>query len=83
MSDGAPTDNWEEPLKMIHGNKNFDKSCKRVIAIGDDASIEDLSQLSFHEIVKISGENDMDYAIDEIISDYMNEIASGRMPLIK
>ncbi len=83
MSDGAPTDNWEEPLKMIQRNKNFDKSCKRVIAIGDDASIEDLSQLSFHEIVKISGENDMDYAIDEIISDYMNEIASGRMPLIK
>ena len=34
-------------------------------------------------IIRISGENDMDYAIDEIISDYMNEIASGRMPLIK
>lgn len=83
MSDGGPTDNWEEPMKMIQRNKYFKKSCKRVIAIGDDASIEILSQLSFHEIVKISGENDMDYAIDDIISDYMNEIASGRMPLIK
>lgn len=83
MSDGAPTDNWEEPLKMIRRNKIFEKSCKRVIAIGDDASIEILSQLSFREIVKICGDNDMDYAIDEIISDYMNEIASGRMPLIK
>ena len=83
MSDGAPTDNWEEPLKMIQRNKNFEKLCKRVIAIGDDASIDILSQLSFHEIVRISGENDMDCAIDEIISDYMNEIASGRMPLIK
>lgn len=83
MSDGAPTDNWEEPLKKIQRNKTFEKSCKRVIAIGDDASIEILSQLSFHEIVRISGEDGMDYAIDEIISDYMNEIASGRMPLIK
>ena len=83
MSDGAPTDNWEQPLKMIQRNQYFEKSCKRVIAIGDDASIEVLSQLSFNEIVRISGENDMDYAIDEIISDYMNEIASGRMPLIK
>ena len=83
MSDGAPTDNWKEPMKMIQRNKYFEKSCKRVIAIGDDASIEILSQLSFHEIVRVSGGNDMDYAIDGIISDYMNEIASGRMPLIK
>ena len=82
ISDGAPTDNWEESLKKIQKNKYFEASCKRVIALGDDAPIEMLSQLSFHEIVKICGENDMDYAIDSIISDYMNEIASGRMPLL-
>ena len=63
MSDGAPTDNWEEPLKMIHRNRIFEKSCKRVIAIGNDAPFDILSQLSFHNIIKVTRKKDLGYAI--------------------
>lgn len=83
MSDGCPTDNWEPSLKIIKKNDNFQKSIKRVIAIGDDASLDILSQLSFHNIVNVNSGEDLACAIVNIIKDYINEINSGRMSLIK
>lgn len=83
MSDGGPTDNWKPSLKNIIKNENFQKSYKRVIAIGDDVSLDILSQLSFHNIINVNSGKDLTYAIINIIRDYINEINSGRMPLIK
>jgi uncharacterized protein YegL len=46
ISDGSPTDNWEKPLRMLQENQNYQKSFKRVIAIGDDADKDVLTQFT-------------------------------------
>jgi len=82
ISDGSPTDNWEKPLRMLQENQNYQKSFKRVIAIGDDAPLDILSKLSFYEITKIKSAKDMAYPIFDIIRGYINEINAGRIFLL-
>lgn len=82
FSDGSPTDDWNNSLSMIKQNKIFDKSYKRVIAIGEDAPTDILSQLSFQGIIKTRGDFDMEYAISDIVSGYINELSSNMTPLL-
>ena len=81
FSDGAPTDDWNNSLSIVEKNELFDKSHKRVIAIGDDAPTDILSQLSFQGIVKTRGDFDMEYALSDIVSGYINELSSHK-PLL-
>lgn len=81
FSDGAPTDAWNNSLSIVEKNELFDKSHKRVIAIGDDAPTDILSQLSFQGIVKTRGDFDMEYALSDIVSGYINELSSNK-PLL-
>lgn len=83
ISDGGPTDNWEKPLELIQQNGIFKKSNKRVITIGDDADIDIFSQLSYQGVVKTRGDFDVEYAISDIISGYINEIISNRIQILK
>jgi len=46
MSDGAPTDNWQSPLKTLKENKWFQSAIKVAIAIGDDADKEVLKEFT-------------------------------------
>jgi uncharacterized protein YegL len=46
MSDGAPTDNWESPLKTLKENNWFKSAIKVAIAIGDDADKEVLKEFT-------------------------------------
>ena len=66
------------PIQDEHENELFDKSHKRVIAIGDDAPTDILSQLSFQGIVKTRGDFDMEYALSDIVSGYINELSSNK-----
>ena len=82
LSNGTPTDDWNNSLNMIKDNKMFDIAYKRVIAIGNDAPTDILSQLSFQGIIKTRGDFDMEYAISDIVSGYINELSSNMSPLL-
>lgn len=46
LSDGAPTDNWESPLKTLKENNWFKSAIKVAIAIGNDADKEVLKEFT-------------------------------------
>lgn len=81
MSDGAPTDSFDNSISLIRKNQIYEMAHKRVIAIGDDADIETFSHLSFQGVIKTRGDFDMEYAISDVISGYINEISTTKMTL--
>ena len=66
MSDGCPTDNWEPSLKIIKKNDNFQKSIKRVIAIGDDMNDRTMLEVAGLGIAMENSNDEFKKLADEI-----------------
>ena len=50
ISDGAPTDNWNQSFHSISSNHLFIESYKRAVALGDDADVSILNEITSNNV---------------------------------
>lgn len=79
MSDGCPTDDYDEGISILEGNVIFPESTRYAIAIGTDADIPSLVRFTadVESIYTVDAIDSLYYCVNDILE---NSIPSG-MPL--
>lgn len=65
LSDGCPTDDYDEGIAELHKNQNFNNAEKFAIALGDNADVKALTRF-VDDATKIYLENNADNLLDTL-----------------